>query len=320
VTVAGSTIVGNAATEAAAEDGRGAGGIYHYGGDNEGGPDGDPLILSSTIVANNTAPTGLGPDLDGGDGADSEVRIGFSLVGNPTFTYGDNATIVETPSGSNLFGVDPQLGPLASNGGPTQTHLPTLTSPVVDKGIGNGSATDQRGLARTGDLGAFDNAAGGDGTDIGATELQAADCQGAGALKLDGTEGNDTITGTSGPDSIKALGGADTANGSGGADCVNGDAGKDKLKGAGGKDKVKGGAGKDRLTGGGGKDRLSGQGGKDTLKGGGGKDRLKGGPGKDKLKPGGGKDRVNCGGGKDQVTVSPKDKVSRNCEKVVETG
>jgi Ca2+-binding RTX toxin-like protein len=316
-TIRNSTIVDNVAEETL----RGApnspgGGIGVYLFDNPGygagsAPGPDELALPSTIVANNS-PEDLA-DNEGGSSFEGTVVAGFSLIEDV-----GEVDVAEFPAGSNLFGVDPQLGPLAANGGPTQTHLQALTSPVVDKGIGNGLATDQRGLARTGDLAAFPNAAGGDGTDIGAVEIQAADCRGQGALKIDGTEGNDTLTGTSGPDSINGLGGADTANGGGGNDCVNGDAGKDKLKGAGGKDQVKGGAGKDRASGGGAKDRLSGQGGKDTLRGGGGKDRLKGGPGKDKLVGGGGKDRFNCGGGKDKVTAQEKDKVSNNCEKVVE--
>ena len=38
--------------------------------------------------------------------------------------------------GSNLLGVDPQLGPLGDNGGPTQTMAIAATSPAVNKGGG----------------------------------------------------------------------------------------------------------------------------------------------------------------------------------------
>jgi Ca2+-binding RTX toxin-like protein len=337
-TIRNSTIVDNMATGQV----RGAtnspgGGIGTYLRDNPGDGAGtaageDELRVPSTIVANNS-PEDLS-DNEGEADFDGTIFVGFSLI-----EAVGQVDVAESPAGSNLLGVDPQLGALASNGGPTQTHLQALTSPVVDKGIANGLATDQRGLARTGDLALFANAVGGDGTDIGAVEIQAADCQGQGALKLDGSDGNDTLTGTDGPDSISALGGADTADGAGGNDCVNGDAGKDKLKGGGGKDVVKGGAGKDNLKGQGGKDKLKGQGGKDKLNGGGGKDKLsggagkdklRGGPGKDKLKGQGGKDKinavdgkkdkVNCGGGKDKATVDPEDKVSQNCEKVIVKG
>ncbi len=45
--------------------------------------------------------------------------------------------------------LDPVLGPLADNGGPTLTHLPLEGSPAIDAGINeNLPATDQRGLTR----------------------------------------------------------------------------------------------------------------------------------------------------------------------------
>jgi CSLREA domain-containing protein len=64
--------------------------------------------------------------------------------------------------------VDPQLGPLADNGGPTLTHLPASTSPALDTGAATGCpATDQRGETRPTD-------GNGDGTsacDVGAVEF-----------------------------------------------------------------------------------------------------------------------------------------------------
>ncbi len=145
------------------------GGIHLYGSDTE--PGRPTAIISSSIVAGNTSGPGTGPDIDGGDPLDepSSFTIGFSLIGSTTVT--EEATVTEAPAGSNLIGVDPQLGPLQNNGGPTLTHAPALTSPVIDKGVGNGLATDQRGAARTFDAANFANAAGGDGTDIGAVEL-----------------------------------------------------------------------------------------------------------------------------------------------------
>ncbi|MGH2954331.1 MAG: choice-of-anchor Q domain-containing protein [Solirubrobacterales bacterium] len=326
-TIQNSTVVGNSAAS--------GGGIFSAADDGE-----DILELSSTIVAANTA-TESAPDIHQPDGSDGGFELGFSLVGSTS-----GAAPTETPAGSNLFGVDPQLGALASNGGPTQTHLPAATSPAIDHGTANGLATDQRGVPRTFDGVAFANAPGGDGTDIGAVEVQPgegglpgnAQCQGATVPEFKGTDGNDTLTGTAGPDFLRGLAGNDTANAAGGKDCVNGDAGKDNLKGGAGKDQLNGGAGKDKLSGQGGKDKLKGQGGKDKLKGGGGKDKLnggagkdklsggggkdtlKGGGGKDKIKTGGGRDKVNCGGGKDKVTADSKDKVSSNCEKVVVKG
>jgi Ca2+-binding RTX toxin-like protein len=239
--------------------------------------------------------------------------VGFSLIENPA-----GATITETPSGSNLTGVDPQLGPLADNGGPTRTLLPALTSPAVDAGIASSLTADQRGLPRTADLSAVANRTGSDATDIGAVEVQGASCQGAVVFAdFRATEGDDTLTGSGAAESISALGGNDAVSAGGGNDCVSGGDGNDKASGQGGKDQIKGDAGKDNLSGGGGKDKVIGGDGKDTVKGGGGADKLKGNAGKDKIKSrGGGKDKVNCGAGKDKAIVDSKDKVSKNCETV----
>ncbi len=307
MTIRNSTIVDNEAV-------RTGGGVYRYSYDNEGIGGEDNLPLVSTIVADNTAPDGDLGDQDSTNedtDVDGSFILSFSLIED-----GEEAITTEDPSGSNLLGVDPQLGPLTDNGGPTQTHLPALTSPAAEAGLGNGLSTEQRGLARTLDATNLANAAGSDGTDIGAVELTPDGvCNGLAATVLfapgtpiTGSEGNDVIVGTAANDQISALGGADTVCSGDGADSVNagagkdfalGEAGKDKLAGKGGKDKLKGGPGKDKLKGGAGKDKLSGQGGKDTLKGQGGKDKLKGGPGKDKLRGGPGKDKLNGGGGKD---------------------
>ncbi len=64
-------------------------------------------------------------------------------------------------------GVDPRLGPLADNGGPTPTHEPLSASPLIDASGGPCPTTDQRGIARPTD-------GDGDGTpacDVGAVEV-----------------------------------------------------------------------------------------------------------------------------------------------------
>jgi hypothetical protein len=69
---------------------------------------------------------------------------------------------------SDQAGVDPQLGPLADNGGPSPTHALAHTSPAVD--AGNASicpAVDQRGLVRPADGNGDGNAI----CDIGAYEF-----------------------------------------------------------------------------------------------------------------------------------------------------
>lgn len=126
----------------------------------QSGPGTNVLNLHNTIVSGNL--TGGAPfDIDGAADASSS----FNLIGTGGgLTNGVN---------SNIVGVnDPQLLPLADNGGPTLTHKPLDGSPVIDAGINfDGSLTDQRGVgfARTVDLAPV-NA--GDGTDIGAFEVQ----------------------------------------------------------------------------------------------------------------------------------------------------
>lgn len=68
--------------------------------------------------------------------------------------------------------IDPRLGPLARNGGLTETHALIPNSPAIDKGSSFGLTADQRGLIRPADLANYANAAGGDGADIGALEVQ----------------------------------------------------------------------------------------------------------------------------------------------------
>ncbi len=67
---------------------------------------------------------------------------------------------------------DPKLAPLGDNGGPTFTHALLIGSPAIDKGKDlSGTGKDQRGLTRPNDDPSITNAAGGDGSDIGAFEL-----------------------------------------------------------------------------------------------------------------------------------------------------
>jgi CSLREA domain-containing protein len=155
-----STIAGNVASQH-------AGGLYleqtRY---TNSDPYVAPLVeLNSTIVAGNTA-AGINDDLERGSAATTgSVHANYSLIQAPgTVPLVNNHT---------LIGINPQLGPLANNGGPTQTMLPSGISPVIDQGkAAPGLLTDQRGDPRTVDTG-IPNAPGGDGTDIGSVELPA---------------------------------------------------------------------------------------------------------------------------------------------------
>ena len=75
-------------------------------------------------------------------------------------------------NGTPLTG-DPQLGPLASNGGPTPTQALAAGSPAIDAGSAFGLTTDQRGKPRPADFPGV--AATGDGSDIGAFEAAGPD-------------------------------------------------------------------------------------------------------------------------------------------------
>ncbi len=181
VTVRNSTLSGNTATDG------GGGGLFiitsatgsvaiedttiadnHVNGASEGEGGGIQLFgknisIENTIVAGNTASV-AGPDVSG-----SSLSSAFSLVGNTA-----GVTIAETVPGSDLLGVDPQLGPLQDNGGPTSTMALTATSPAVNKGAG-ALGVDQRGQTRPVAFPGVANstAAGANGADIGAVELQA---------------------------------------------------------------------------------------------------------------------------------------------------
>jgi CSLREA domain-containing protein len=119
------------------------------------------IKLNSTIVGSNTA-NGASSDLGQADVATTGgFDLAFSLVQAP----GDGVV----SQANSIFNTDPQLGALGSNGGPTQTQLPSATSPVLDAGNNPlALGTDQRGDPRTVDLSAA-NAA--DATDIGAVEV-----------------------------------------------------------------------------------------------------------------------------------------------------
>lgn len=336
----GSLELGNAtiADNAASEQG---GGIYlgFYGGEG-GTSSSSALPLPSTIVADNTAGGAANdlaeaPETDGG-----EFELTYSLVENP-----GSATLTQDPAGSSILGTDPQLGALADNGGPTLTHLPEPDSPVIDQGIDNETAREQRGLRRTIDLAPDDNPQS-DATDIGAVELQdeVPDPPGPGVpppsetrrltedeipprcplsletadLALGGNEDGQTIRGGPGDDILRGFGGVDTVAGRAGDDCLTGDGETDTVRGGSGNDLGLGGANDDLMTGGTGDDAFYGNGGNDRIRmgsgddiavGGAGDDNLTGGKGNDTLRGSGGDDRMFGGAGDDDLRGGSGDDV-----------
>jgi CSLREA domain-containing protein len=159
LTIRSSTISGNSAEGADAS----GGGVYSA--QVPFNPTLGNTILANTVVANNSAAL-VGPDL-ASSRPSIDFETAFSVIEDPS-----QASIDTMVAGSNIIGVDPRLGPLEPNGGPTQTHAPAADSPAVDKGS-SAFASDQRGLLRRVNRSATDSvAAGANCADIGAFELQ----------------------------------------------------------------------------------------------------------------------------------------------------
>lgn len=133
------------------------------------------VLIGNSIIAGNSAATGSG-DLSastpqgllhsglservaerfgraqtaGGGPGNTTFEVGFSIVGEAP---DDGSNFSPDTVSANLLGEDPELGPLADNGGPTSTHLPAATSPALDivtaaGACGAGFDLDQRGEPR----------------------------------------------------------------------------------------------------------------------------------------------------------------------------
>jgi hypothetical protein len=134
---------------------------------------GDNLLVSGASIARNSLlalPAGEGESC-----ANGLVSGGFNL---------DEDGSCEFDEATDLAGVVAGLEPLADNGGPTPTHALRADSPALDRGNSFGSSTDQRGLPRPSDFASVSNTEGGDGSDIGAFELQVPAAAGGGGPVL----------------------------------------------------------------------------------------------------------------------------------------
>jgi hypothetical protein len=139
------------------------GGLYNQAGE---------ITVKSSIVALNKVVT-AGPDVIG-----DFISAGFNLIGKRDGSTGFTAATDQT--GTIASPLDPMLDTagLHENGGPTRTIAILVGSPAIDKGTSTGLTgnlpTDLRGagFSRTFDDPSIANASGGDGTDIGAFELQ----------------------------------------------------------------------------------------------------------------------------------------------------
>ena len=160
----------------------------------------DDLFVINSTITNNTA-SGPGPGIPGGGGGINNANdfgavthIQNSIVAKNSGAGVGNNDVVGTfmSDGYNLIGdttgsagfgatgdqsnVDPLLDPngLQNNGGRTLTIALQPNSPAIDKGKTVADVTtDQRGVTRPTDNSSIPNAAGGDGSDIGAFEIGA---------------------------------------------------------------------------------------------------------------------------------------------------
>ncbi len=152
LTVNNSTISGNSGSEAGGIDSNGTLTVNNSTISGNGGgfggmfnTSGSLATLKNAIVANNS------PD-------------NCSTRGGGISSAGHNLSSDATCSGASgdLINTDPLLGPLANNGGPTQTQALLPGSPAIDAGSSDcpPPATDQRGVARPQgaacDIGAFE--------------------------------------------------------------------------------------------------------------------------------------------------------------------
>lgn len=116
----------------------------------------------TTIVRNTIVSKPLG-DAENCNG--ETVSGGYNL---------DEEGSCEFDEGSDLVKVAAGLDPvLKDNGGPTPTHALLTGSIAIDRGNSFGTDVDQRNLPRPSDFPEISNKEGGDGSDIGAFELQA---------------------------------------------------------------------------------------------------------------------------------------------------
>ncbi len=126
---------------------------------NQGGLAGDAIYVlagGTVTMTNSILADGLGSH-------DCDIETGGTLSdGGHNFVQYPSTCAASLTGTGTILNQNPQLDPLADNGGPTRTMLPSSASPAIDAG-GTTLTTDQRGVARP--QGAAD--------DIGAVEVAA---------------------------------------------------------------------------------------------------------------------------------------------------
>jgi hypothetical protein len=112
---------------------------------------GDPSNPSQSATVRNTIIAGNGSGGSGPDVSGAFSSQGHNLIGNVGTATGFNAA--GDMAGTSASLINPRLGPLADNGGPTRTHALLAGSPALDAGDNslakdannNPLTTDQRG-------------------------------------------------------------------------------------------------------------------------------------------------------------------------------
>jgi hypothetical protein len=115
VTITHATIVGN---HALGQFGQGGGGMFITG---------HALFIGDSVVAGNDAPPFSGPDVDG-----PVISMLHNFIGIGDYSDGWSTTGVDMDHvGTSDDPLDPLLGPLQDNGGPTLTRAPLPGSPLA---------------------------------------------------------------------------------------------------------------------------------------------------------------------------------------------
>ncbi len=150
VVITNSTLAGNSAGDT-------GGGIYNQG------------FLAGTVRTRNTI-IALNSANSAPDFAGTLISNGFNLIGNNSGATVSSVQFTDQ-IGTPASPLNPLLGPLQDNGGPTFTRALLAGSTALDRGNSTGSITDQRYSPRP--VGSA-NVPGGDGSDIGAFEFSPA--------------------------------------------------------------------------------------------------------------------------------------------------
>jgi hypothetical protein len=139
------------------------------------------FAVLNTLIAGNTG-SATSPDVNG-----AVASQGWNLIG---ISDGSSGWTTNDFLGNSRFPLDVRLSPCQDNGGPVWTMGPLAGSPARDAG-NSGLPTDARGGPRIVDFPNIPNAPGGDGSDIGALEVDSL----FGAITITFYPGNATTSG-----------------------------------------------------------------------------------------------------------------------------